>query len=207
MYSFPRAFRFNEVAGDLLGSGHLDLAERDRNPECRGAVRDVHRFQGLVGEDRLPASPGLSDRLHREQRSLGLHVVNICRIGDPGIGHGAGDSAGDLLDHRRPADVLGQDDVAHGDTDRESQLVAQRSIHPGEHGGVRAEDSVDTPGPHHRDLFDLRDGTCPQFDQDLAKRLVGEDPGEVVDAAVALGLADDGEHVVRGEDPLIDEVP
>ena len=39
----------------------------------------------------------------------------------------------------------------------------------------------------------------PCLRQHAAERLVGEDAGEIVDAAVAFGFADDGDHLVGGE--------
>ena len=41
----------------------------------------------------------------------------------------------------------------------------------------------------------LRSGV-PCFSSTRAKRLVGENAGEIVDAAIALGLADDGDDLV-----------
>src|SRR6202011_162250 len=46
---------------------------------------------------------------------------------------------------------------------------------------------------------DLRLAAAALAREDAAERLVGEDAGEVVDAAVALGLADDGDDFVGHE--------
>ena len=40
--------------------------------------------------------------------------------------------------------------------------------------------------------------------QHRAKRLVGQDAGEIVDAAIAFGLADDGDHFIRLELSIAD---
>ena len=60
---------------------------------------------------------------------------------------------------------------------------------------VRADHAVGAAGPHDRDLLDLV-GRGALGDQHLAERPVGDDPGVVVDPAVALGLADDRDHAV-----------
>src|SRR5204863_215705 len=42
--------------------------------------------------------------------------------------------------------------------------------------------------------------------QRVAERAIGDDAGVVVDAAVALGLADDGDHAAGVDDPGVDQV-
>ena len=43
-----------------------------------------------------------------------------------------------------------------------------------------------------------------ELHQRAAKRLVGENAGEIVDAAVAFGLADDGDDLIGGELAVLD---
>src|SRR6185369_14934052 len=53
--------------------------------------------------------------------------------------------------------------------------------------------------PDHRDVGDLRFAAVALLVEHAAEGLVGEDAGEVVDAAVALGLTDDGDDLIGGE--------
>ena len=65
-----------------------------------------------------------------------------------------------------------------------------------EHRRVRRDDAVAAARPDHRDLRDLRFGAAAVLVQHRAKRLVGEDAGEIVDAAIAFGLADHRDDLV-----------
>jgi hypothetical protein len=70
---------------------------------------------------------------------------------------------------------------------------------------VGADDAVGAAGPHDRHLLDLL-GRGALLDEDLAERPVGDDAGVVVDAAVALGLADDGDDAAGFHDAVVDEL-
>ena len=117
----------------------------------------------------------------------------------PGALHGDLHAGGDLLDHRDVADLLGQERLAHREAGGEPQLLARRvvlgDVGGGEDRGVRADHAVGAARPDDRDALDLL-GVGALGDQRLAERAVGDDPGVVVDAAVALGLADDREDAV-----------
>src|SRR5262249_43712375 len=71
----------------------------------------------------------------------------------------------------------------------------------GEHRRVRRDNSIAAARPDHRDGCNLRFAALAMFLQRPAEGLVGEDAREIVHAAVALGFADDGDHLVRGELP------
>ena len=71
---------------------------------------------------------------------------------------------------------------------------------------MRRNDAVAAAGPHHRNLLDVGLATLAVLHQHTAERLVGENAGEVVDAAIAFGLADHGDDFVGGELPLFDGV-
>ena len=157
-----------------------------------------------------PAALGVGDGLEGQQRRLGLDVVHVGRVGDAGPLHRDLHPGGDLLDHRQPADVLGQDLLAHRVADRQPRLVGgrrpcRRRVRR-EDGRVRRDDPVGAAGPDDRDLLDLVHRPGAACLEHLAERAVGDDPGVVVDAAVALGLADDGDHPVGLDQALVDQV-
>ena len=122
--------------------------------------------------------------------------MDVGGVGDAGPLHRDLHRVGDLGDHRDPADVLGQQHLAHREADGQPRLVGRL--------GVRSVAKIVACGlitpsvpPDHTI------GTCltcsaggALLDQHLAERAVGDDPGVVVDAAVALGLADDRDDPV-----------
>src|SRR5262252_6032702 len=203
---YPRGARGNrgvkvEILADLLGARHHDLAERHRDPERGRAIRDAHGVVDLAG-DVLAARLRVADRIDSEQRRLGLDVMHVLRIIDGGIAHRGFDRLGDLLHHRQPADVLRQELGAHRGPDRQARLRCRAGLTVlGEDGRVWRDDAVAAARPHHRDGGDLRFAALAVPLQRAAKGLVGQDAREVVDAAIAFGLADDGNHFVRGELP------
>ena len=160
-----------EVPADLLGPWHLDLAEADRHAQARRAVGHVHRGVDVLAEDALPARLCVVDRLEGEQRRLGLHVVHVGRVDDPRPLHRDLHAGGDLLDHRGPADVLGEDHVAHGDADRDPTpgSVPDRVLGPAgarEHGRVGGDHAVAATRPDHGDLPDLVHGAAAALGED-----------------------------------------
>ena len=126
----------------------------------------------------------------------------------PALLHGHLHRVGDLGDHRDPADVLGQQLLAHREADGQPRLVGGRDVlgrHGREDRRVRADHAVGAAGPHDRHLLDLV-GRGALLDEHLAEGAVGDDPGVVVDAAVALGLADDRDHPVGVQDAVVDQL-
>ena len=148
---------------------------------------------------------GVGDRLHREQGGLGLHVVDVGGIVDARLPHRPANALCDLLHHGRSTDVLGEDLVAHRDPDRQAGLVGRLAVGDREDRGMRAEHAVGSSRPDHRDRLHLLDRTRTVPEEDIAERLIGQDAGKVVDSAVALGLADDGEHPVGTHVPVLDQ--
>ena len=142
----------------------------------------------------------IEHRVDGEQRRLGLHIMHVGRIGDAGVAHGGAHALGDFLHHRRPADILRENLGAHGGADDQPRFVRRAGLGVArEHGRVRRDHAVAAARPDHRDFCDLGFGAAAVLFQHRAKRLVGEDAGEIVDAAIAFGLADDGDHLVRLE--------
>ena len=186
-----------EIAADLVRRRHVDLAERHGDAEPGGAVGDAHGFVNLAGHAPAPAV-GLLHGVDGEQRRLGLDVVDIRRIGDAGIGHRRTHPVGDRRNHRRTADVLGKDRRAHRGPHGEPRRIRRpRPVVAGEDGGVRREHAVAPARPDHGDFGDLALAPRAVREQDAPEGGVREDAGEVVDPAVALGLADHGNHRIR----------
>src|SRR3989337_2922175 len=101
-------------------------------------VADVHYVQ--------TKTPLLS-----QQRSLGLHVMHVGDVGDPRPLHGDLHGVGHLRHHGDPADVLGQQHLAHREADGEPGLVAGLGIGGGEDRGVRADHAVGAARPTNRE--------------------------------------------------------
>ena len=162
-----------------------------------------------LAEHGLAAGVRVTDGLDREERCLRLDVVHVGRVLEPGGAHRGPHPLGDLLDHGRPADVLGQELGAHGRADDQAGLAGgpPRAVLR-EHRGVGGDHPVTPSRPHHGDATDLLRRPLPVLLQHAPEGLVGENAREVVDAPVALGLADDGDHLVgcepAGEDALLE---
>ena len=186
-----------QIAADVARPGHAHLAERDGDAEPGGAVGDPHRFMHLAGRG-LAAPVRFPHRVDSEQRRLGLDVVNVRRVADPRVGHRRADSVCDLLHHRGPADVLGQDRRTHGGAHGEaSQVLGTGFVVAGKDGRMRREHAVAAARPDHGDFADLLLAARAVLEQDSAKGGVRQDAREVVDPAVALGLADHGHDLIR----------
>jgi hypothetical protein len=131
--------------------------------------------------------------------------MHVLRIIDGGIAHRGFNRLRDLLHHRRPADILGQEFGAHGGSDRQARLRCRAGFAvPGEHGRVRGDDAVAAARPDHRDGGDLRFAALAVPLQRAPKGLIGQDAREIVHAAIAFSLADDGDHFIRRELPAGD---
>src|SRR5205823_10591425 len=102
-----------------------------------------------------------------------------------------------------PADLLGQDRFAHRHPDRQAGLVARLTRYRREDRGVRGEHAVGAAGPDDGNVVHRVVATRPER---VAEGPVGDDAGVVVDAAVALGLADDRDHPAGVEDPGVDQL-
>ena len=123
----------------------------------------------------------------------------VGRIFDAGIAHRRLHAVGDFLHHRRPADVLGHNPALI------AVPIASRDFVAGPVFSLRANTvacGVMTPSqpPDHTIGICATSLRCAAvLHQDATERLIGEDAGEVVDAAIAFGLADDRDHLIGGE--------
>ena len=173
-----------------------DLAERQGHPE-RGRPAGVRLGTvGVAGHERRPTPVRLRDRARREQRALHLHVMDVGRILDTRLGEGGAHRARDLahLDHR--PDLFGEDVARHRDAEREALLPGRsgRAALAREDRGVRREHAFRAAGPHEGDPpADLvgRDAEHGREQKLVRQRRVAS--REVVRAAVALRLADQGD--------------
>ena len=64
-------------------------------------------------------------------------------------------------------------------------------------GGMRRDYAVAAARPYHRHLRHLAGRARAVLPEHAPERLVGEESCEIVHAAVALGLADHRDHIVR----------
>jgi len=183
------------VPADYLLGRVLDLAQRQRDAERRGAARDSHRMIGVLGRGLRAAPRGLLDSLLGEQRALDLHEMNVGGRGDAGVLHGEANGSRRFLDLCSAADLFGPEGTRQADADRQSRGGRRR--HPllaAEHQEMRRQPAFGATRHHDRDpLLDLGERAADPLGQQQLQREGGVTPGEVVDAAVALGLAHDGD--------------
>ena len=126
--------------------------------------------------------------------------MHILRIGNPGILHRRLDGVGDLLNHRGTSDVLRQQFRAQRRADHQPRLVGGAGLAvAGEDRGVRRDDAITAARPNHRHVVDLGFGARAELEQHAPKRLVGQNAGEIVDPAIAFGLADHRDDLVGAE--------
>ena len=124
----------------------------------------------------------------------------------PASRHGGADAFGDFLHHRWPADIFRENLGAERRADDEPRFVGRPGLGvAGEHRRVRRDDAVAAARPHHRNLLDVRFGAAAELLQHRAERLVGENAGKIIDAAIAFGLADHGDDLVGTELALLDQ--
>gem|GEM_PF-6441520 len=171
----------------------LDLAQADRDAEGGGSIGEVHRAVRVGEGGGLATFARLPDPVHRQQRGLGLDPVHVGGIGDAGVHHRLADRGRHLVDHGATPDLLGEDGRGEGGADGQPGRGIAGAA---EDRRVGAEDSVGPPRPDHRDRPHLRGVAAAMAEEDLAVGAVGKDPGEVVDAAVPLRLADHGDDGV-----------
>ena len=186
--------------------GIFDFSQRDAR--CRGPSCRSRRPSTRALRRRRPCrAVRLLHRVDRQQRRLGLHVMHVGRIVDARRLHRRAHGGGDLLHHRGPADVLGQELFAERSADGEPGTDrTDRSAHLREHRGVRSDHAVAAAGPDHRHLRHLARWSASVLFQHAPERLVGEDAGEVIHAAVTLGLADH-RHDLVGVHPAGSDQP
>ena len=188
---------------------HLDLAERDGDAERGRGVGDVHRLEGVLGPDVVAAALGVVDGVEREQRGLGLHVVHVGRVGDAGPLHR------DRARRRRPSRPSRAGRCPRAGSARSSRsrrrAGARRSAAPRRRATVAkmvacGEMTPSVPPDHTMGIcLTSSIDRVPLSIEHLAECAVGDDAGVVVDAAVALGLADDGDDAVGLDDAVVDE--
>jgi hypothetical protein len=113
---------------------------------------------------------------------------------------------GGLVDLRAPADLLRPEAARHRRAERETPGRSRaggagaRRVADGEHEPVRAQPALGAARHHHHDVA-LDIGRCTRRGA-REQRLQGrrrEAAREIVDAAVALGLAEDRDDLARGD--------
>ena len=185
---------------------------RRARPRCRApcsrwtgpSTRACSRSRHVV-----PAALGVADGVDGQQRRLGLHVVHVGRVGDPGPLHRDLDRGGDLRDHR----AAGRCPPAAAARSSRSPTVSRGSsvgttvVPRGTVAKIVACGLItpSVPPDHTIGICVDLGRPAPLRDQHLAERAVGDDPRVVVDAAVALGLADHGDDPVGVDHAVVDQ--
>ena len=126
--------------------------------------------------------------------------MHVRRVLDAGVAHRGLHALRDLLHHGGAADIFGQQLGAHGGADGDAGLSGRPGLGvAGEYGRVRRNHAVAAAGPHHGNVRDVGFAAVAALLEHGAERLIGQNAGEIVDAAIAFGLADHRNHLVGAE--------
>ena len=179
--------------GPLRHGRGRNLAERQRHAE-RGRAPGVGLGAVRVARHERGAAPvGVGHAGGGQQRPLHLDVVDVGGVGDAGLRPGLAHGLGDGLHHRHRADLLRREVPRAGDAEGEALAAAGAGLagHAGEQRRVGREHPLAAARPDEGDPApDLlrRAAEVPRQYQLVRQGRVAA--GEVVGAAVALGLAD-----------------
>jgi len=134
--------------------------------------------------------------------------VHVLQIVEAGRDHRPADRGGGGLHLRHAADLFGQEIGGEGRADGKRRRVgSRRAVTAGEHEEMGRQAALGSARHHQGDP--RADGLWRASKRAGESRLQGdhgEVPGEVVDAAIALGLAEDGQNLGRRHGPGRDEV-
>ena len=172
------------------------LPERDGDAERRGATRQAHRLQRVARRNACASRFRGGNALRRQQRAFDLHEMHVGRIADPRIAHRRTDAVRDQRDLADPPEVLVRQcrRVRAADGERGRARVAVRLV-AAEHEEMRCKRAFRAARHDVGDAIRRRLADRPR--QHVAQRADGEGAREIVDVAVALRLAEDGDDAVR----------
>ncbi len=100
---------------------------------------------------------------------------------------------------RAPADILGRDRCAEGGADRQRRFSSRGSVAgaAAEDQVMRAHDAFGAAGQHAGNFTDQLRGRSAQMARQQRHQGLGKITArKIVDAAIALGLADDGDDIL-----------
>jgi hypothetical protein len=150
-----------------------------------------------------------------EQGTLDLHEMQVGELVDAGIGRSALHRVGGGVDLRAAADLVRREVAGEGHAEREppaavaGRRVAGRRVvgrAPREHAQVRRQHALGPARHHQRDAcLDLRHRQAEMAAEQRGDRHARIFAGEVVDAAIALGLAEHRDHVGRSDAAAVEQ--
>jgi hypothetical protein len=190
-----------EVAADggLPHDGPVKLAQCQRHARSGRPAREPHGFERVAGRDGVARRFGTGDPFGREQRAFDLDVVGPGRARDLGFGERPPDSIRHGLDLGAAADLPGFErrGASTPYCERGAELGSGRAGL--EDRPVRGESAFGATG---HDEGNVASGGAKMVLEEVAERQGGETAAEIVDAAIALGLAEDG-HDAFGLDATV----
>ena len=179
---------------DPISSSRMDardLTKRHRHTERARGARQAHGFQRVLRRRLVSAHGRLLHFLRGEQRAFDLHEMHVGRIVDLRVLHGGGDAFGDGLDLSRASEMLGRQRRSVCAADRERGRCTAVALDPLENRPMRRHAAFGAARHHEANLIRLilRD----MAREELAERERRVTAGEIVDAAIAFGLSENGD--------------
>ena len=142
-----------------------------------------------------PRAGGFADALRGQQRALDLHEMHVGRVRNARIAHRGAHAIGHLVDLRQAAEMLGRQcrrvGAADGERRRSPASPAARS------NTIQCGAMPPSVPPDITKQIAGRVGLGEVALEQQFQRQRREAAAEVVDEAVALGLAEDGDHALR----------
>ena len=194
--------------GGAVERAAVDLAERQRDAERCGATRQPHRGIGVRGRDRPAIGLRLGDPLAGQKRAFDLDPMDVAHIGNRGPLHRRADRLGHRHCLRRPADGLGRQRRGMRRADREGLAAGGGggAAAGGEDQEMRRQPTLGAAGHDHRNPRGDGVGGDPetrrQHRRHGRQRITAS---EIVDAAIALGLAEDRNDLIGSQPSPIDQ--
>ena len=184
----------------LIADIAVDLPECGGHAERRGAARIGHRPIRAGRHRLLPSGLGGLDPLARQQRTFDLHEMHLLRVVDPGIRHRHANGPCGLVDLHAAADLFRHEITGVCDADAQALAgdgsVGNAAFHrgPRKHRDMRTEHAFGAARHDKRNpLLDLAGRQADMRRQRGAQRRHRILPGKIIDAAIALGLSEDGQ--------------
>ena len=177
--------------------GDLDrfhFTQRQSDAEGTRTPRQAHGFQRVGRCGRVPLRLRCADPFGREQRAFHLDEMDIPGVGDARRRHGPPHAIGDLPHLPQSAEVfrrkVGSVGTSNGERGRGAGVVGLGCL---ENEKMRRHSALGAARHHEADVIRRVADVATEQRLECGHR---EAAGEVVDAAVPLGLAEDGEDAL-----------